>query len=230
VQHLACLHLKQTLNNMPLNITSGVMTAKAFGFSTKSYTPGTVTFTSGSGTFTVPPSVYTVTLTMIGGGGNGNANTDGAPGPGGGSAAYFSNVAVSVTPGQAISYVVGVAGATNNINPFQYDGSASTFGTRSAGGGFGGHWRNTNTSYPSNELAGEGGVATGAGGVNGTAGSNGGYYGGPGTGASSPYGTGGAGTSSGAGGAASGFGAGGGGGGNNSGQGPGSNGFITLSW
>jgi hypothetical protein len=29
--------------NMPSNITSGVMTAKAFGFSTKSYTPGTVT-------------------------------------------------------------------------------------------------------------------------------------------------------------------------------------------
>jgi hypothetical protein len=188
-----------------------------------------VTFTSGSGNWTVPAGITSVTLTMIGGGGNGNANTNGSPGPGGGSAAYFSNVVVSVTPGANVAYSVGVAGATNNINPFQYDGSASTFGSRTAGGGFGGHWRSSNTSYPSNELAGEGGVATGAGGVNGTAGNNGGLYGGNGNGASSPYGAGGPGTG-GTGGAATGFGAGGGGGGNNSGQGPGSNGFITLSW
>jgi hypothetical protein len=167
---------------------------------------------------------------MIGGGGNGNANTDSAPGPGGGSAAYFSNVAVNVTPGQNISYSVGVAGATNNINPNQFDGSASTFGSLIAGGGFGGHWRSNNTPNPGDERAGEGGIATGAGGVNGTAGQNGARYGGPGTGASSPYGTGGAGRSVGNGGSASGFGAGGGGGGNNAGQGPGSNGFITLTW
>lgn len=215
---------------MPLNITSGAMTAKAFGFSSKSYKPGTITYTSGSGAFTVPPSVYSVTLTMIGGGGNGNANVQGTPGPGGGSAAYFSNVVISVTPGQTISYSVGVAGATNNINPYQYDGSASTFGSLIAGGGFGGHWRSLNTPYPSDQRAGEGGVATGAGGVNGTAGNNGGYYGGNGYGASSPYGTGGVGYSSGQGGAASGYGAGGGGGGNNSGQGPGSNGFVTITW
>ena len=229
MQHTAFLHLKQTLNNMPLNITSGVATAKAFGFSTKSYISGTLTFTSGSGNFTVPASVYSVTLTMIGGGGNGNANTNGSPGPGGGSGAYFSNVVVSVTPGQVISYSVGAAGASNSINPYQYDGTSSTFGSLTAGGGRGGHWRNTNTPNPSDELAGEAGTATGTGGVNGTAGSNGGYYGGAGTGASSPYGTGGAGTG-GTGGSASGYGAGGGGGGNNSGQGSGSNGFITLTW
>jgi hypothetical protein len=192
--------------------------------------PTTINLTSSSGIFTVPPGVYSLTLTMIGGGGNGNANTDYHPGPGGGSAAYFSNVVVSVTPGQAISYSVGAAGASNSINPYQSDGTASTFGALSAGGGRGGHWRGTNTPYPSNEAAGEGGVATGAGGVNGTAGNNGNRYGGNGFGASSPYGIGGAGTSSGAGGRASGYGAGGGGGGNNSGQGSGSPGLITLSY
>lgn len=230
MQHIAFLHLKQTLNNMPLKITSGVATAKAMGFTTKSYTPGTTTYYSGSGTFTVPKSVYSLTLTMIGGGGNGNANTNGAPGPGGGSGAYFSNVSISVTPGQTISYSVGAGGASNSINPFQYDGTASTFGSLTAGGGKGGHWRNTNTSYPSDERKGEGGTATGTGGVNGTAGNDGGYYGGNGYGASSPYGTGGVGYSSGQGGAATGYGAGGGGGGNNSGQGQGSNGFITITW
>ena len=215
---------------MPLNITSGVATAKAFGFSTKSYKSGTSTFYSGSGTFTVPPSVYSVTLTMIGGGGNGNANGDSAPSSGGGSAAYFSNVVINVTPAQTISYSVGVAGASNSINPAQYDGTDSTFGTLIAGGGRGGHWRSRNTPYPSDERGGEGGTATGTGGVNGTKGTDSAAYGGNGYGASSPYGSGGTSASSGNGGAASGYGAGGGGGGNNSGGGSGSNGFITITW
>lgn len=184
--------------------------------------------TPGDYQFTVPAGLSSVTLNMIGGGGNGAANTDYAPGAGGGSAAYFSGVTVPVTAGQIINYSVGAAGATNLINPNQFDGSPSKFGALIAGGGKGGHWRGTHTPNPSDELGGEAGIATGTGGVNGTAGNTGGRYGGNGNGGSSPYGTGGLGTSSGAGGAASGYGAGGGGGGNNSGQGPGTNGFVQI--
>ena len=202
---------------MPLNITSGVMTAKAFGFSSISYTPGTVTFSSGSGTFTVPPSVYSVTLTMIGGGGYGAGNystPQGWPSPGGGSAAYFSNVTVAVTPGASIAYSVGGPSAN------------TTFGALIAGAG----GNAPDRSAPTACNGGDPGVATGAGGVNGTKGGNGVCGGGNGYGANSPYGTGGVGTSSGNGGSATGFGAGGGGGGNNSSGGSGSSGFITLTW
>lgn len=189
-----------------------------------------ITFTAGSaGNWTVPAGIYSITLTMIGGGGNGNANTDYTPGAGGGSGAYFSSVTVNVTPGQAIAYSVGRGGYSTANNPYQYDGTASVFGSLIAGGGQGGHWRGTHTPNPSDELPGSGGVATGTGGVNGTDGTAGGRYGGNGYGASSPFGTGGAGTG-GAGGAATGFGAGGGGGGNNSGQGQGADGFITIGY
>lgn len=190
-----------------------------------------VTFsTAGStGTWTVPNGVTSIRLTMVGAGGYGQANVQGTPGPGGGSGAYFPNVAVSVTPGQVISYSVGLSGGSTAINPFQSDGTDTVFGSLIAGGGKGGHWRSPNTPYPSDERKGEGGIATGTGGVNGTAGNEGGSFGGNGAGAPSPYGTGGVGTG-GAGGAASGFGAGGGGGGNNSAKGPGTSGFITITY
>jgi len=195
------------------------------------YQAGTQEYAAGSsGTFTVPAGVYSLTLSMIGGGGNGNGNTDYHPAAGGGSGGYFNNVTVSVTPYQTISYAVGSAGATNNVNPYQWDGGDTTFGSLTAGGGKGGHWRGSNTPYPSDEHGGEAGTYTGTGGSNGTAGNDSAKYGGNGNGASSPFGTGGSGTSSGSGGSASGYGAGGGGGGNNAGGGAGSGGRIWLSW
>jgi len=180
--------------------------------------PTTTTFTnSGAGTFVVPPGVTSVTLTMIGGGGAGTGNYgsgQGWPSPGGGSAAYFSNVTVAVTPGASIAYSVG--GSSGN----------TSFGSLIAGAGGNAPFRDQPTACQ----GGLGGVATGTGGVNGTAGNNGICGGGNGNGANSPYGTGGGGVSSGNGGSASGFGAGGGGGGNNSSGGSGSPGFITLSY
>lgn len=180
--------------------------------------PTTTTFTNpGAGTFVVPPEVTSVTLTMIGGGGGGQGNyttPQGWPSPGGGSAAYFSNVTVPVTPGASIPYTVGGRG------------SNTSFGSLIAGAG----GNAPDRSAPTACQGGLGGVATGAGGVNGTQGNNGICGGGNGNGANSPYGTGGVGTSSGNGGSATGFGAGGGGGGNNSGGGSGSPGFITLSY
>ena len=178
--------------------------------------PTTTTFTnSGAGTFVVPPGVTSVTLTMIGGGGSGNGNyttPQGWPSPGGGSGAYFSSVSVPVTPGASIPYSVGGRGGN------------TSFGSLIAGAG----GNAPDRSAPTACQGGDGGIAIGAGGVNGTKGNNGVCGGGNGNGANSPYGTGGVGTSSGTGGSASGFGAGGGGGGNNSSGGSGSPGFITL--
>jgi hypothetical protein len=154
---------------------------------------------------------------MIGGGGNGVGNystPQGWPSPGGGSAAYFNNVSVAVTPGSSISYSAG--GVNTN----------STFGALIAGAGGNAPDRDAPTACQ----GGLAGIATGAGGVNGTQGNNGICGGGNGNGANSPFGSGGGGTSSGNGGNASGFGAGGGGGGNNAGGGSGSPGFITLTW
>ena len=180
--------------------------------------PTTTTFTnSGAGTFVVPPGVTSVTLTMIGGGGSGQGNyrsPQGWPSPGGGSGAYFSGVSVPVTPGASIPYSVGGRGGN------------TSFGSLIAGAGGSAPDRDAPTACQ----GGDAGIATGAGGVNGTKGNNGVCGGGNGNGANSPYGTGGVGTSSGTGGSASGFGAGGGGGGNNVGGGSGSPGFITLSY
>jgi hypothetical protein len=200
-----------------------------------------ITFSSGSGTWTVPAGVTSIRLTMIGAGGNGNANEGRSnPGPGGGSGAYFSNVTVAVTPGASIAYSVGGAGGILIPSGDYYNGQPiyivcggnTTFGSLTAGGGIGGHWRAGNSPW-NNEVGGEGGTATGTGGVNGTSGNNGSLYGGNGYGANSPYGTGGVGVAGQAGsngGNASGFGAGGGGGGNNSGGGAGSSGFILINY
>lgn len=198
-------------------------------------------FTSGSGNWTVPSGVTSIVVTMIGAGGNGNANEGVSnPGPGGGSGAYFNSVTISVTPGQSIAYSVGVVGGTliasgdyYNGNPiYIVCGSNTTFGSLTAGGGIGGHWRAGNSPW-NDEHGGAGGTATGTGGVNGTAGNDGSKYSGNGYGANSPFGTGGVGIAGQAGsngGNATGYGAGGGGGGNNSSGGTGSPGIIYINY
>lgn len=181
------------------------------------YTAGSQEYAAGSsGTFTVPAGVYSLTVSIIAGGGNGSAGDDYGSG-GGGGGGYYQNYAYTVTPGQTLSYSVG--------NVLQN----STFGTLTCTAG-GTPPSTHHTSY---------GVGGSPSGTNGQTG-NQSNYNCPaiaGNGASSLWGTGGAGgvggcpsQSGSVGGNASGYGAGGGGGGNNSSPGTGSAGRLWVSW
>ena len=113
--------------------------------------------TPGSYTFTVPAGVTSVTATVVGGGGGGGGAGhfgDTHEGHGGGSGGYYSNQAVSVTPGQQISVVVGAAGCGGHYyyvgldygGPCPYltwngaSGGDSSFDSYTATGGGGGGW------------------------------------------------------------------------------------------
>lgn len=84
--------------------------------------------TASSGTWTVPTGITSIDLLLIGGGGGGASAGDGGAGGGGGS---ISRTSYAVTPGAGISYSVGAGGAANS------NGSDSTFGALTAGGGQG---------------------------------------------------------------------------------------------
>ncbi len=181
------------------------------------YAAGTQEYSAGSsGTFTVPNGVYALIVSIIAGGGSGEGGDDYGSG-GGGSGGYYQNHSYSVIPGQVISYSVGNAA------------QQSTFGTLTCTAGA------APTSYHHNNY-GVGGTPNG---TNGQAG-NQSNYNCPaiaGNGASSPWGTGGAGGVGGcphqsgpSGANATGYGAGGGGGCNNASGGAGSAGHIWVSW
>ena len=81
-------------------------------------TPSTGTYTQtspGTGTFVVPPMVTSINVTLMVGGGGGGASLwfcgDGHSGEGGGSGGYRQNVAISTTPGESLTIVVGAGGA-----------------------------------------------------------------------------------------------------------------------
>lgn len=196
-------------------INTGLITQGGVGKQFYPDTAGAVTYYSGSGTYTVPAGVYTLNVTMIAAGGNGGGGADWGSGAGG-SGGYYSSYSYAVTPGSTISYSVGGHGVN------------TTFGTLTCTPG--GDAPSGSSTY----------TAGAAGSPSGTAGQVGNQSGSvfpakAGTGANSPFGTGGAGGIGGGpsvtgnpGAAATGFGAGGGGGGNNQGGGNGSPAFITI--
>ena len=135
----------------------------------------TVTFTT-SGSFTVPQGVTSLnaSLTAGGAGGGGGAFTYG--GGGGGAGSSISNIIIPVTPGQVISYTVGLGGA----------GGTTGFGTN-VPGGIGGNGGNT-IFYNSTVLGGHGGQGAVVGLGNGIGGLAGGVGGTNGTDGASVYG------------------------------------------
>ena len=91
------------------------------------------TFNSGSGNWTVPSGVTSVQIEVWGaggGGGSGGAGSGANGASGGGGGAYCKKNALTVTPGQTISYVVGAGGA-KGVN----EGNGTTGGTSSAHSG-----------------------------------------------------------------------------------------------
>jgi len=116
-----------------------------------------VQFTStGTSNWTVPANVYRVDVLVVGGGGGGGAWVGG----GGGAGGVVYREGYAVTPGQSISYTVGVGG-TGEYNPGSYggmpratNGGQSAFGSITAlGGGYGGSW----SSFPASSGASGGG-------------------------------------------------------------------------
>ncbi len=79
----------------------------------------TVDLTSATGTWTVPAGVTQITVEGWGGGGGGGKATTGWSGngcAGGGGGAYAKKNAITVTPGQVISYSIGQGGSGDNGN------------------------------------------------------------------------------------------------------------------
>ena len=80
---------------------------------------GSVTFGAGAGTWTVPANVYKIRYILVGHGGRGGNPYDVGSG-GGGGGGYFTTGYMSVTPGQAIPWIVPTvnnAAGTYNTNP-----------------------------------------------------------------------------------------------------------------
>ena len=95
---------------------------------------------SGSGNWTVPEGVYKIHVVMCGGGGGGGggygAAHTGSGGGGGGGA--IREAVLDVTPGNSLSYSVGVGGAGGAVDTNGADGGDTTFSTLTAPGGGGG--------------------------------------------------------------------------------------------
>jgi hypothetical protein len=134
----------------PRTLTVGTLTTGAadIDFRDINFAAGvaSITFnTSGSGTWTVPAGVTSVTAKLWGAGGGSGGNGYAEGGGGGGGGAFASKV-LTVTPGQSISYTVGVGGAAGGysgpVPPFGQivgtTGGATTFSSVTAGGGLGG--------------------------------------------------------------------------------------------
>ena len=130
---------------------------------------GSVRFDNvGSGTWTVPRGVTSVTATVIGGGGGGGGGCELDPhvsGGGGGGSGGIVTQAITVTPGQTISYTVGRGG--DGISAEKTDnggggtgtaGSSSTFGSITATGGQPAQ-NSTRNHYDIGGASGTGGVA-----------------------------------------------------------------------
>jgi len=160
-------------------------------FSYYAQTPSSPTTLTGSGNFIVPCGVTSITVKCWGGGGAGQGdNTNNTIGGGGGGSGAYCTSTIAVTPGQSIAYSVGTGGTANSTSTFNasQNGTASTFGTLSAGGGAGGNGAvggaggvasggttNTNGANGASNSAGAGGLggsAPGAGGAGGAGGAD----------------------------------------------------------
>lgn len=99
--------------------------------------------TVGTCEWTVPANVTSARVLVVGGGGSGAGGVSGSWfGAGGGGGAVVENQSFSVTPGAAISVVVGDGGAESDYGKtytgpelLEHHGSSSSFSTLSAGGG-----------------------------------------------------------------------------------------------
>ncbi|WP_348798122.1 T9SS sorting signal type C domain-containing protein [Flavobacterium adhaerens] len=167
---------------------------------TSGFGQGSQTFTtSGTNSFTVPAGVTSLTVECWGGGGAGGGangiNGTNRAGGGGGGGAYTKNTAVSVTPGQVITFTVGAGGTgvTSNDSSLGLgngnDGTASSFLTVTATGGKGGKEGNSSNNNGSGGAGGTGGTYDGGSGQNASSGNAGGGGGSAGTASSGSTGT-----------------------------------------
>ena len=137
---------------------------------------GSVTFGTGAGTWTVPANVYKIRYILVGHGGKGGY-PDGYESGGGGGGGYFTTGYMSVTPGQAIPWIVPVVpvslpGFNNNETNPSYNtklGDASASYGRSANPLV----RHDKDSSGGNGGSGGGGPYLNGGGVGAPGGSNG---------------------------------------------------------
>ena len=92
-----------------------------------------IEYTTGSGTYTSPPNCKYIIVEAVGGGGGGAKNSATlTPGGGGGGGGYFKK---RYPPG-FYNYSVGAGGlGYTSVNTNGQSGTATTFGTDSAGGG-----------------------------------------------------------------------------------------------
>jgi hypothetical protein len=192
---------------LPLSAPTSPAVGTADGSSTASAVgSASVVFSSGSGNWTVPTGVTSVQIEVWGAGGGGGcggngSGSNGASGGGGGG--YCKKNALTVTPGQTISYVVGTGGTagTSNGNGSTGGNSSAYSGAYVANGGVGGldgEQNNTvataggtasggdvnitggsSTAVPSGNTGGAGGTGAGSGGAGGAGGA--GTTGSPGT-------------------------------------------------
>ena len=160
------------------------------------------TFNSGSGNWTVPAGVTSVQIEVWGaggGGGGGGAGSGSNGASGGGGGGYCKKNALTVTPGQTISYVVGTggtAGGTDETDGITGGNSSAYSGAYVANGGVGGlngEANNTvataggtasggdvnttggsSTAVASGDNGGAGGTGAGSGGAGGSGGTSGG--------------------------------------------------------
>jgi hypothetical protein len=185
----------------------------------------------GAYTFNVPATYTQIRINMTAGGGGGQGGDDYGSGAGG-SGGYYQNYIMGVTPGTALTVIVG-GGAPGTAGGYlSHGGNSSVAGLIATGG------QTPVNNHPSS-VFGYGGSPNGQNGTGGFvipsgpfAGENSG-----GTGGSNPFGTGGAGGIGGAphqdgnnGLPGTGYGAGGGGGGNNRVGGNGANGYVKIEW
>lgn len=125
--------------------------------------PTVTTYTSGSGTYTTPAGVKYIVVELVGGGGGGGGGSSGAGqisvSAGGGAGAYLSKVIAS--PSATYSYAVG-AGGTGGVGAANgSNGGNTTFGTLTAGAGFGASFGAATATSSASQTPGQiGGTAT----------------------------------------------------------------------
>jgi hypothetical protein len=177
-----------TWSGTPTTVETGTVTIRATD-AQGSYTDSTVSYevapsagevlfaTTGTHSWIAPAGVTSVSVVCVGGGGAGGVGSSGTVdggGGGGGSLAYKNNITVS--PGTSYTVVVGAGGTTSgNTNQNGGNGGSSSFtasfGTCTAGGGYGGQ----GGSGSPRGAGGSGGTVSGSydgGGGGGTGGTN----------------------------------------------------------
>lgn len=121
---------------------------------------GSVTFGAGAGTWTVPDGVRRIRYILVGHGGNGGEGHTNQYGTGGGGGGYFTTGYMSVTPGQAISWIIPTLQGSSTVlgdivsksgengnNTYYMDNGGVYGGDGGSGGGAGTRGRNPTVVY-----------------------------------------------------------------------------------